>query len=312
METPCTPLVCPGAAGVTLHVKRDYLQATRSFKERGAANVLGCLSPAERQRGIVAASAGNHALGLALHGARFRVPVTLVMPVNATRVKVDRCRSLGAKVILFGESFDEADVEARLLAAAGRYRFVHPFDDPLVIAGQGTMGLEILRQCPDVEAIVVPVGGGGLLAGVAVAVKSLRPDVLVYAAEPSAARSFSAAVEAGRPNRVNVGRTLADGLAVGQVGAVGFAESFPRVDGVVAVTESEIASAMLSLFEADGTVVEGAGAVALAALLSGKVPELLGRRVVVPLCGANVDAGTFSEALQLGLTARARDHAVAC
>jgi threonine dehydratase len=158
-ETPCTPLPGLGtSAGVTLHVKRDYLQATGSFKERGAANVLGCLSPLDRRRGIVAASAGNHALGLALHGARLGVPVTLVMPVNAARVKVDRCRNLGANVILFGETFDQADVEARLLAAAGRCRFVHPIDDSLVIAGQGTMGLEILRQYPEVEAGAGPRG----------------------------------------------------------------------------------------------------------------------------------------------------------
>ena len=309
VESPCTPLASLGTrAGVTLHVKRDYLQATCSFKERGAANVLGCLSPVDRRRGVVAASAGNHALGLALHGARLSVPVTLVMPVNAARVKVDRCKSLGAKVVLFGESFDQADGEARLYAAARRCRFVHPFDDPLVIAGQGTMGLEILRQFPEVEVIVVPVGGGGLLAGVAVAVKALRPDVLIYAAEPSAACSFSAAMEKGRPGRVHVGRTFADGLAVGQVGAIGFAASAVRVDGFVSVSEPEIASAMLSLFEADGTVVEGAGAVALAALLSGKIPAIRGRRVAVPLCGANVDARAFSDALQLGLRRRTRSR----
>lgn len=313
VETPCPALPDLGrVAGVRLHVKRDYLQATGSFKERGAANALSCLSVLDRKRGVVAASAGNHALGLAWHGARFGVPVTLVMPVGAARVKVERCRRLGAEVVLLGESFDETDVEARLLAAARGCGFVHPFDDPVVISGQGTMGLEILRQVPDLEAIVLPVGGGGLLAGVAVVVKTLRPDVQVFAAEPAAAQSFSTAVRKGFPERVCVDRTLADGLAVGQVGEIGFAASAGRVEGVVSVSEAEIASAMLRLFETDGTVVEGAGAVALAAVLSKKIPSIEGRHVVVPLCGANVDAHTFSSALQLGIRYRTDNEAIAC
>jgi threonine dehydratase len=313
VETPCSPADHLSlTAGIRLYLKRDYLQATRSFKERGAANTLSCLGVADRKRGVWAASAGNHALGLAWHGARLGVPVNLVMPRHAARVKIDRCRRLGARVVLSGESFDEAQAEAGFLASENDCRFVHPFDDPLVIAGQGTMGLEILRQVPDVEAVVVPVGGGGLLAGLVAAIKEHRPDVRLFAVEPEAAPSFATAAVHGYPRRSDVGETLADGLAVGRVGSLGFALSASKVDGIFSVTEAEIATAMLALFESDGTVVEGAGAVALAALLAGRIPSIKGLNVVVPVCGANVDAHTFSKALQLGLRSRAESKPVAC
>jgi threonine dehydratase len=170
------------------------------------------------------------------------------------------------------------------------------------------MGLEILRQVPDVDVVLVPVGGGGLLAGLAVAIKALRPDVRIYAVEPEAAPSFAAATANGFPQKVAVMATLADGLAVGRVGNLGFEASASLVDGVVTVSENEIAAAMLALFETEGTVVEGAGAVALAALLAERIPEIAGCNVVVPVCGANVDALTFANALRLGI----RDRAVAC
>jgi threonine dehydratase len=305
--TPCTPAPELGAqAGVRLFLKRDHLQATGSFKERGAANALASLTATERRRGVVAASAGNHALGLARHGGRIGVPVTLVMPRGAVRVKVSRCHELGAEVLLEGDDFEAAERFARDLAARERRRFVHPFDDPAVIAGQGTLGLEVLAQVPDLDAIVIPVGGGGLLAGVATAIKTVRPGVTVIAVEPDAAPSYLAAWEAAHPVAVPVGPTLADGLAVARVGATAFAASCGLVDAVVSVSEAEIAAAMVRLFELERTPVEGAGAVATAALLSGKLAWLAGRTVVAPVCGANVDAHTFARALELGLTAGSR------
>lgn len=301
METRCPVSPALGAlAGVELFLKRDHEQVTGSFKERGAAHALLRLDHATRRRGVVAASAGNHALGLARHGDRLGVPVTLVMPVAAARVKVERCRALRANVVLAGATYDEAEVVARALAAERGLSYVHPFDDADVIAGQGTMGLEIVEQAPGVEVVFVPVGGGGLLAGVASAVKTARPAVRVIAVEPLAAASYAAAYAAGAPAAVAVGPTLADGLSVARIGAIPWAVSRGLVDGVVTVSEREIARAMVRLFEHERTVVEGAGAVALAGALSGRCAGLAGARVAVPLTGANVDATRFAEALRSG------------
>lgn len=305
LETPCVASTELGAeAGVRLFLKRDHLQVTGSFKERGAAHALLSMSAAERSRGVVAASAGNHALGLARHGRRMGVNVTLVMPLRAARAKVDRCRALGAEVRLVGSTFDEAGACARELAGARGCRLVHPFDDDAVIAGQGTMALEMLEQVPDLDAVVLPVGGGGLLAGAALALKVRRPDVSIVAVEPAAAPSFQAAWKSARPVTVEVAPTLADGLAVARVGNRAVDLTRGLVDSVVTVTEAEIAWAMLRLFEVERAPVEGAGATALAALLAGKCPSLAGRTVVVPVCGSNVDAGTFAQALHLGLESR--------
>ncbi len=268
-------------------LKRDDLQRTGSFKERGARHALLCLTPEQRARGVVAASAGNHALGLAYHGAQLGVRVTVVMPTNAPAVKVTRCRGLGAEVVLQGETFEAAQVHARALATATGAAHVHPFDDLNVIAGQGTMALEILEQAPDLDTLVVPVGGGGLLAGIATVVKALRPDVRVVAVEPENAAGFIAAWLHGGPAAAALAPTLADGLAVSRVGELSFALAAPLVDDVVTVTEAEIATAIAALARKAGAVVEGAGATALAAILAGKVT---GRRVVVPVCGRNIDA----------------------
>ncbi|MGH8723063.1 MAG: pyridoxal-phosphate dependent enzyme [Burkholderiales bacterium] len=307
METPCERSHELGeeSGGARVFLKRDHLQATGSFKERGAANALLVLGR-EARAGVVAASAGNHALGLARHGARLGVPVTLVMPRGAAQAKVARCRQLGAEIVLEGGSFDEAEAFARDLARGRGAAFVHPFDDKSVMAGQGTMALEILKQVPEVEAIVVPVGGGGLLAGVVAAVGALRPEVQIHAVEPAAAACFAAARQSGRPVRVAVNATFADGLAVARAGRRAFASSEGHVAGSCTVSEEEIAWAMLRLFEVERTAVEGAGATALAALLAGKLSALEGRNVVVPVCGANVDATTFARALDLALARRQR------
>jgi threonine dehydratase len=209
--------------GADVFCKLDLLQRTGSFKERGAANALLQLDAAARARGVVAASAGNHALGLSYHGRLLGIPVTVVMPRFAPLVKVSTCRRLGARVILEGETFDDARRVAGEIAARDGLDRIHGFDDPRVIAGQGTMGLEILDDLPDVDAIVVPTGGAGLLAGVGVAVKSLRPEIRLVAVETAAAPSFSASLAAGRPVAVPIRPTLADGLAVARVGDLPFA-----------------------------------------------------------------------------------------
>ena len=275
------------AIGVEVWLKRDDLQRTGSFKERGARNALLCLDDAERARGVVAASAGNHALGLAFHGGILGVRVTVVMPANAPAVKVSRCRGLGADVVLHGQGFEEAQAFAREFSERTGAIQLHPFDDPRVIAGQGTMALEILEQVSDFDTLVVPVGGGGLLAGLATVVKALRPRVQVIAVEPENAAGFLTACLQGEPRVALLAPTIADGLSVARVGDNTFAIAAGRVDDVVTVTEREIATAVSWLARREGIVAEGAGAVAVAALLAGKVT---GRSFVLPIGGRNVDA----------------------
>jgi threonine dehydratase len=281
--------------GMRIWLKRDDLQRTGSFKERGARHGLLCLGEAERAAGVVAASAGNHALGLAYHGAQLGVKVTVVVPVTAPPVKVARCKALGATVVRHGANFEQAQAHAAMLASVTGATLVHPFDDPVVIAGQGTLGLEVLDQAPEVDTIVVPVGGGGLLAGVATAMKSVRPEVRVIAVEPENAAGFLAAQICGRPTRTAVLSTLADGLAVARVGETTFAQSARLVDDVVTVTEAEIALAIAVLARRCGAVVEGAGATALAAVLAGKVR---GRAIVVPVTGRNIEPRVHQQILE--------------
>lgn len=286
--SPCKPARVIGQiSGAEVWLKREDLQRTGSFKERGARNALMSLSADERARGVVAASAGNHALGLAFHGGSLGIRVTVVMPVNAPAVKITRCRGLGANVILYGAQFEDAQAYADQLANATGATHVHPFDDLRVIAGQGTIGLELLEQLRNVDTIVVPVGGGGLLAGVATAVKSLRPGVRVIAVEPENAAGFLAACLNGSPRTALLAPTLADGLAVSRVGANSFAVAASLVDDVVTVTETEIARAIRVLACDEGVVAEGAGAVGVAALLAGKVS---GRSLALPIGGRNIDA----------------------
>lgn len=288
------------------YCKLDYLQRTGSFKERGARNALLLLSEAERRRGVISASAGNHALGLAYHGMLLGISVTVVMPRHAPLIKRTTCLRLGANILLHGESFAEAYEHARELADSRQLAYIHGFDDPAIIAGQGTVGLEIVEQVPDVEAIVVPIGGGGLLAGVALAVKTLRPRVKILGVEPERAAGFSASLAAGHVVKVSVRSTLADGLAVGKVGELAFEIARPRVDRVVTVSEEELALAMLRLAELEKSVVEGAGAAPLAALMAGKLPEAESLRTVMILSGGNVDPLVLTRVIEKGMVADGR------
>jgi threonine dehydratase len=259
------------------------------------------LPKGSRRKGVVAASAGNHALGLAYHGRLLGISVTVVMPEFAPLIKITTCQRLGARVILKGKDFAEAVAEADRLVAAEGLAYIHGFDDPHIIAGQGTLALEILEQVPDVEAIVCPVGGGGLLAGLCVAVKALRPRVEVIAVESVATGNLTAAMRAGRPVRVPRRNTLADGLATLAVGKNAFGLIRRRVDRVVRVEEKWISLAILRMLELEKTVVEGAAAAPLAAMMSGAVPGLQGKRVALVVCGGNIDPVILGRVIEKGL-----------
>lgn len=287
--------------GCEIFCKFEFLQRTGSFKERGARNALLQLSGPQKERGVIAASAGNHALALAYHGRDLGIPVTVVMPTYAPLVKQTNCRRLNATVVLCGNSFGEAKTRADELACRQDLTYVHGYDDPAIIAGQGTLGLEVLEQVPDADAIVVPVGGGGLIAGVALAAKSVKPNVRIYGIEPVHSTCFSSALQAGRPVRVESEPTLADGLAVGIVGELAFRIARPLVDRVVEVNEAELALAVVRLMELEKCVVEGAGAAPLAGLLSGQLHESAGRRVVLLLCGGNIDLTILSRLIDTAL-----------
>ena len=306
-ESPCVESIpLSQLTGARISCKLDYLQRTGSFKERGARNALMKLSAEQRQRGVIAASAGNHAQGIAYHGALLGIPVTVVMPRFAALIKVSNCRALGATVVLHGNDLSDARAKAHELASMQGLTFIHPFDNLDVMAGQGTMALEILEQVPDVEAIVVPVGGGGLLSGIGTVVKALRPDVEVIGVEPDHAACLSAALAAGKPVKVALAPTLADGLAVPLLGDAPFAILPHVVDEVVTVDEASIALAILRLIELDKSVVEGAGAAPLAAFLAHKLDRLAGRNVVLTLCGGNIDLTMLDRVIEVGLVADGR------
>ncbi len=292
--------------GAQVYCKLDNFQRTGSFKERGARNALLQLSGTQRSAGVIAASAGNHALGLAYHGKLLGIAVTVVMPEQAPLIKITTCQKLGARVILHGKDFTAARAEGDRLAAEKGLTYIHGFDAPAIIAGQGTLGLEILQQVPDLDAVICPVGGGGLLAGVALAIKSQRPRVKVIAVESFATGNFTAALRRRRPVLVKRRPTLADGLATLTVGEQAFALARTRVDRVIRVTEDAIALAILRMLELEKTVVEGAAAAPLAALMGGQLPELRGRRVVLVIGGGNIDSAHLSRVIEKGLVADGR------
>jgi threonine dehydratase len=292
--------------GMEIFCKLDNLQHTGSFKERGARNALAQLSPEQQKRGVIAASAGNHAQALAYQGKLLGIPATVVMPKFAPLIKVNNCQKLGATVVLHGKDFGEAKGHGHEIAKEKGLAYIDGYDDPAIIAGQGTMGLEIVEQVPDLDAVIIPVGGAGLLAGVSLAVKTLRPEVKIVAVEAENVASFSAALEAGKPTKIAMHPTLADGLAIPQVGSNAFEIARPLVDLTITVTEEQIALAILRLVELEKSVVEGAAATPLAACMSGQLKELAGKRVVLLLCGGNIDPNVLSRVIERGLVADGR------
>jgi threonine dehydratase len=300
-ETPCPySQTLSELTGTHCFVKLENLQMTGSFKERGAANLLLQLDATERARGVVAASAGNHGLAVAFHAARLGIPAVIVMPEYAPLIKVTSARHYRAEVIQAGTNFDEACAEARRLERERRLVFVHPFDDPRVIAGQGTIGLELLEQRPDLDAVLVAIGGGGLAAGVAAAIKSRRPQVRVIGVQAEVQPAMRRALDAGTQVTLPPASTIADGIAVRRVGEQTFELVRKHVDDVVMVSEEELANAILLLLEIEKTVVEGAGAAPLAALVN-RALGLQGARVVLVLSGGNIDVTMLSRIIERGL-----------
>jgi threonine dehydratase len=287
-------------AGHPIYLKLENLQRTGAFKERGALNRLLQLTPEERAHGVIAASAGNHAQGVAFHAARLGIRAWIVMPQPTPLVKVSATRGFGAEVILHGANYDEACEEATRLQQEKQLTFIHPFDDDEVIAGQGTIGLEVLEQLPDVDAIVVPIGGGGLIGGVACAVKEARPEVRIVGVQTERLASMLRAVEAGTPVTLPAQATIADGIAVRRAGERTFPLVQRYVDEIVTVDEEEISSAILVLLEKEKTLAEGAGAAALAALLQGKT-HLRTEKTVALVCGGNIDVTLLARIIERGL-----------
>jgi len=287
-------------AGLPVHLKLENLQRTGSFKERGALNKLLTLSETERKRGVIAASAGNHAQGVAFHAAARGIRAQIVMPLATPLVKVASTRAFGAEVILHGSSYDEACDEAQRRRVEEGRAFIHPFDDPEVISGQGTIALELLEQVPDIEAIVVPIGGGGLISGIACALKETHAKIRVVGVEPEKLPSMLRAREAGAPVTLAPEATIADGIAVRRAGDVTLPLVSRYVDEIVTVDDEEIASAILTLLEREKTLAEGAGAAALAAVLQSKT-NLRHRRTVVLVCGGNIDVTLLAKIIERGL-----------
>jgi threonine dehydratase len=283
-------------AGAILAHKCESLQKTGSFKVRGALNKLAQLDDASRARGVITVSAGNHAQALAWAARDAGIRCTVVMPLRASQAKVDASRGYGAEVVLHGTSSIEAFARAHELAAERGLTFVHPFDDEAIIAGQGTVGLEIMEQMPDVEDVIVPIGGGGLIAGIAPAVKELRPSVRVFGVEPTGAAVMRQSLDVGHPVRLESVKTIADGLAAPMAGDLPYDIVRRYVDDVVTVTDDEIAAAMREILFSAKLLAEGAGAAATAAVLSGRIP-VQGRKVVAVLSGGNVDASRVREVL---------------
>lgn len=292
--------------GCEVYAKLEYQHRTGSFKERGARNALLTLPASARAGGVVAASAGNHALALAYHARDLGIPVTVVMPKVAPLVKQARCREIGARVLIHGANIAEAKDLADKLVVDEGLAYVHGFNDAAIIAGAGTVALEVLEEVPNVDAIVVPIGGGGLIAGVGIAVKALRPEVRVIGVEPARAASFERAMREGSPRRIEMEPTLADGLAVPEVGKRAFDLARGRVDKLVSVSEEAISLAILRLVEMQHGVVEGAGASTLAALLTDQLRELAGKRVVLLLCGGNIDPLVLARVIEHSLAVDGR------
>ena len=286
--------------GNSVHLKLDNLQRTGAFKERGALNKLLTLTKKERDRGVIAASAGNHAQGLAYHAGKLGVKAQICMPLTTPLTKVSATRGYGADVVLHGANYDDACEEAIRRGKEDDLTFVHPFDDDAVIAGQGTLGLEILQQHPDIEAIIAPIGGGGLIGGIACAVKENSPSVRIIGVQPARLPSMKVAIAEGKPVTLSPAATIADGIAVRRAGDRTFPLVQKYVDEIVTVDEEEIANAILLLLEREKTLAEGAGAAALAALVNHKV-SFVGKRVAILVCGGNIDVTLLARIMERGL-----------
>lgn len=306
-QTPCTfSKLLSEQSGMRVYPKLENQQFTGSFKERGACNKLMTLTSEERACGVIAASAGNHAQAIAYHGARLGISTKIVMPEGTPLVKVTRTRGFGAEVILHGSNFDDAYTYACEIGEQEGRVFAHPFNDRAVIAGQGTIGLELLEQNPYLDAVIIAVGGGGLISGVACAIKETNPKIKIIGVEPGVLTSMQSALDRKAPIELPEATTLADGVAVRRVGHLTLANTARYVDELVTVSEEEIASAILTLLEQEKTVAEGAGAAPIAAILNSALPSLRGKKVCPIICGGNIDVNVIARIIERGLLAAGR------
>ncbi len=297
------PKINPDA---NIWLKTENLQITGSFKVRGAYYKMSCLSEEEKSKGVIACSAGNHAQGVALAAAKNGIKSIICLPDGAPISKVEATKSYGAEVCLVKGVYDDAYKEALRQRDEMGYTFIHPFDDEFVIAGQGTIGLELIEQIPDMDAVIVPIGGGGLISGVAFAIKSLNPNIKIYGVQATGAPSMYNAVRDGKIETLSGVSTIADGIAVKAPGETTFELVSQYVDEIVTVTDDEISAAILALMEQQKLVTEGAGAVAVAAAMFNKVP-VKGKKVVCLLSGGNIDVTILSKVIKRGLLMSGRN-----
>ncbi|HEX8391259.1 MAG TPA: threonine ammonia-lyase [Longimicrobium sp.] len=300
--TPCTPSETFGEMfGGHAWFKFENLQRTGSFKERGALNRMLLLPEEDRRRGVIAASAGNHAQGVAYHASRLGIPATIVMPERTPLVKVSATEKYGARVVLHGSVYDEAMAEALRIREAEGQTLIHPFDDEGIIAGQGTIGLELLEQVPDLDVVVCSVGGGGIISGIAAAIKQIRPEVRIVGVEAEVLPAALRSREAGERVTIPPAETIAEGIAVRRIGEHTFRMIEQYVDELLAVSEEEIAAGVLLLLEREKTVVEAACATTVAAVVNGHIAGLQGKNVVMMLSGGNIDVTLLSRIIDRGL-----------
>lgn len=303
-----TPLIhsrtFSGMSGCTTLFKLENLQMTGSFKERGAVNRLLQLTDEEKARGIIAASAGNHAQALAYHGSRLGIPVKIVMPRYSPIVKVRSTEHWGAEVILEGDTFDDALAVSMAIVKQEKLTYVHPFDDPQIAAGQGTVGIELLASAAgsDIDAILVPVGGGGLISGIATYVKHMKPGIQVIGIEEENCTAMHQALQAGVPVLADRAPVIADGIAVRQVAGENLRIVNALVDDIVSVSSDEIANAIMLMLEIEKLVIEGSAATTLAALINNRLPQLKGKNVASVISGGNIDITMLSRVIDQGLT----------
>ncbi len=285
----------------SVHLKLENLQMTASYKERGAMNRMLNLSEEERKNGVIAASAGNHAQGVAYAAKRLGIPATIVMPETTPLSKIRGTQEHGATIILHGSVYDDAYQKALEVQAKERCTFIHAFDDPYVIMGQGTVALELIEQVPEVDVVICPIGGGGLIAGMSVVLKTINPAIRIIGVESALVPSMQKSLEAGHVVKVPSANTIADGIAVAKVGQAPFEIIQQYVDEIVSVDEEEIASAIMMLLEYEKTLVEGSGATGFAALYSKKIANIDGKKVAIILTGGNIDITVLSKILDRGL-----------
>ena len=284
-----------------IYLKLENLQITGSFKPRGAFNKMLQLTTQQKNAGVIAASAGNHAQGVAYAARQLGIAATIVMPETTPLAKIRGTEELGASIVLYGSRYGEAYDKASELQQQYGFTFIHAFDDPQIIAGQGTVGLEVLEQVPDLDMLVVPIGGGGLIAGSAIAIKQIRPEVRVIGVEAKRIPSMKTSIEAGHIKAHHPANTIADGISIAKVGQHTFPIVKQFIDGIVTVSEENIASAIMMLLEREKTLAEGAGAVGFAALSHGCIDQIRDKRIVVVLSGGNIDMTMLTVILERGL-----------